>query len=122
MSKIKEHYHEEIAHGMQGDDSDYEYTQWLAGDPARARNAAERLGIRAHREGRVRTPYHDPALRSLLDRAGWNRTAELSGAWLKGWDHERQVQAELDREAEAEIAQWEAEERDREIPRWLVGA
>lgn len=121
MSRIKEHYHEEIARGMQGDE-DYMYEEWLAGDPARAHNAAEKLGVLAHREGRARTPYHDPALRSLLDAAGWNRTGELSGAWLKGWDHEWQIGAELDREAEAEIAQWEAEERDREMPRWLVGA
>lgn len=28
MSKIKEHYHEEIARGMQGGDEDYLYEEW----------------------------------------------------------------------------------------------
>jgi hypothetical protein len=123
MSRTKEHYHEEITRGLnQPDDLDYGYEQFLAQDPARTRNEAERLGILSHREGRVRTPYHDPALRALLDLTGWKRTAELSAQWLKGWDHEWSVAMELERMEEQRIADWEAEEMDREHPRWMLGA
>lgn len=125
MSKIKNYYHDEITQGLHyaGGDEDYSYAEWLEADRlttnARVSTEAEKLGILAHREGRARTPYHDPALRSLLDEAGWRHTARASEAWLGGWDHERAIEWEIEQNTLAQIAQWEAEEADREIPRWI---
>lgn len=124
MSKIKNFYHDEITKGLHltSDDSDYSYAEWLEADRlttnARVSTEAERLGILAHREGRVRTPYHDPALRALLNETSWSHTVRASEAWLRGWDHERAIEWEAEQNALAQIAQWEAEEADRETPRF----
>lgn len=126
MSKIKNFYHDEITQGLNSpDDSDYSYAEWLEADRlttiARVSTEAERLGILAHREDRVRTPYHDPALRALLDERGWHWTAKASEAWLRGWDHERTIALEIEQNTLAQIEQWEREEADREHPRWAHG-
>ncbi len=122
MSKIKEFYHDEISQGLHfaSDDSDYAYEAWRAHKESIA-HRAEKLGILAWREGAVRTPYWDPALRALLDETGWHWTAKASEAWLRGWDHEQTIGLEIEESTRAQIESWELEEADREHPRWAYG-
>ena len=50
-------------------------------------NIAYQLGKEAFKMEKTRVPYHDKALRELLDKDGWdNNTASYCEQWLKGWD------------------------------------
>jgi len=141
MSKIKEFYHDEISQGLHyANDEDYGYAEWLEtqtthGFEREIRTEAERLGILAQRNGLHRAPAHDPSLIELIreaDEAASRRkrrglhdpaTALVAiKAWLRGWEHEHSIAAEIEAAHLAQIEQWEAEEADREFPRWLVSA
>jgi len=142
MSKIKEFYHDEICQGLHysSDDADYGYSEWLAtqtpqGYEREIKADAERLGILAQREGLHRVPAHDPSLIELLQGAseahekrvsnglhGLNPLRTVLEAWLRGWDHERSIAAEIEAAHLAQIEAWEEEEADREVPLWLVTA
>jgi hypothetical protein len=142
MSKIKNFYHDEIAQGLHytSGDEDYGYAEWLEtqtthGIEKEIRTEAERLGILAQRNGLHRTPAHDPSLIDLIreaDEAASRRksrglhspAAALTAirAWLQGWEHEQSIAAEIEAAHLAQIENWEAEEADRELPRWLVTA
>lgn len=95
MSKIKEHYHEEISRGLHGGDEDYSYEEYQR----------ERESIRAGWEER----------RALL-RKEPRRIGEIIGEMYPAI-----AVAEADTELAtlAQIAEWEERRANSEHPEWL---
>ncbi len=129
MSRTKEHYHEEISRGLnQPDDLDYQYEEHLRLEALRkyphieatAAKRPEDLGYAAAEKG-ITAPADDvhwlswvTAKRMATGSMGTDEFLQAVQSWIEG---NRQAEADLH-----SIESWEAEEADREHPRWTVGA
>jgi hypothetical protein len=77
MSKIKEHYHEEISRGLHGGDEDYRYEEWQ-------REQGKRGGEPRRIGEIIAEMYPDPAVEAQISRwEEWQRAKRESG--LPGW-------------------------------------
>jgi hypothetical protein len=68
MSKIKEHYHEEISRGLHGGDEDYRYEEWQR-ERESVRATLVRKGGEPRRIGEIIAEmYPDPGVEAQISR------------------------------------------------------
>jgi hypothetical protein len=76
MSKIKEHYHEEISRGLHGGDEDYRYEEW---------QREQRRGGEPRRIGEIIAEmYPHPAVEAQISRWEEHQLAKRESG-LPGW-------------------------------------
>ena len=92
MSKIKEHYHEEISRGLHGGDEDYCYEEYKR-ERESVRATLERKGAEPRRIGEI--------------------IAEMYPAFAE-------AEADAEYVTAAQIAEWEERRANNEHPEWLI--
>ena len=96
MSKIKEHYHEEISRGLHGGDEDYLYEEYKERESVRA--TLDRKGAEPRRIGEIIAEMY-PAFAATAAREADAELATL-----------------------AQIAEWEERRANSEHPEWLFSS
>jgi hypothetical protein len=134
MSKIKEHYHEEITRGLNlPSDEEWSYEAYKQKWPhiaAFAERTPESFGFEAYEKG-VTSADRDgrflawvAAAERCIDEpltVGWWISKTV--AWMEGWrraESEDLARAEL--VTAAQIAEWEERRANNEHPEWLISS